>query len=321
MTALPAHSALDSHQFSVLVVDDDSTIRNNLREYLTCYHQASYTLSIEEASTAEDAIDKLVNQRYDLIISDINLPDKDGFYVLKEAQHYQPQIKKALITAYDLDTYVEMAKTEKIYNIIIKTAPFNFQELSAVVDNLLIPQGAFGLDKYVESTAEPFKQVLLASSHDIMTAQEELKAFLESFSIPELDALTIVLVEALTNAVYHSAKNPDGSLRYQKGEVIDALPPEECVIVTYGADEDKVGISIRDQGGSITADEVLYWLERNISGESLMDTHGRGIYLIHRLMDRVVINLAKGISTEIILIHYLNEELNENKPLFINELS
>jgi anti-sigma regulatory factor (Ser/Thr protein kinase) len=272
---------------------------------------------IDEASTAEDAVEKLEKKEYDLVISDINLPDKDGFYILQEAVRMHPNIKKALITAYDLDMYIQTAKEEKIYNIMTKTAPFNFTELSALVDNLLIPEQAFGLEKYL-SNKEPLTQIILSSSEQIMEAQQALKDFFNLFNLPDLDALAIVMVEAITNAVYHSAKNSDGSLRYTKGEVIETLEPHEKVIITYGVDEDKLGISIRDQGGSVSADEILYWLERNITGKSLMDTHGRGLYLIHRLVDRVVINLAKQRSTELILIHYLQHDLvQENKPLYL----
>jgi DNA-binding NarL/FixJ family response regulator len=307
--------------FHLLIVDDDSTIRDNLREYLANFHQAEYQLAIDEASTAEDALEKLESNNYDLVISDINLPDKDGFYILGQAVKKHPSIKKALITAYDLDTYIQMAKDEKIYNIIIKTAPFNFIELSNVVDNLLNPESAFGLEKYVDGGDEAFKQIILSSSEDIMPAQQELKEFFMAYNLPDLDALAIVVVEAITNAVYHSAKNEDGSLRYKKGEVINQLAPEEQVIVTYGADHEKVGVAIRDQGGTVSADEVLYWLERNISGNSLMDSHGRGLYLIHRLMDRVIINLARQKSTEIILLHYTSAEASDNKPLYINEIT
>ena len=314
--------SLDSPCFNVLLVDDDSSIRSSLKEYLSLYHQAPYSLLVDEASVAESAIEKLNQNCYDLIICDINLPDKDGFFILNEASKIQPDIKRALLTAYDLDNYIELAKNEKVYNIITKTAPFNFKELSAVITNLLIPEKAFGLDKYIYSD-KPFKTIHLASSEDIIQAQQELKAFFLELDIENIDSLAVVIVESITNAVYHAYKNADGSNRYLKGQVIEHLPPDQQIIVTYGYDQEKLGISIRDQGGNMTPDDVLYWLERNISGQSLMDSHGRGLFLIHRLIDRVVINLSKGKSTELILLHYLNLTsvmFQDNKPLYINEL-
>ena len=305
--------------YRLLIVDDDSTIRLNLKDYLLFYHQAPYTLEIDEASTAEEAINRLQSSPYDLVISDINLPDKDGFNILKEAVLYNPKIKKALITAYELNNYMEMAKHDQVYNIITKTAPFNFSELSLVVDNLLLPENAFGLEKYLEPEAQ-IERLELQSSDDIMMAHGCLKDFFKSHGLDDIDALAIVMIEAITNAVYHAPRQADGSQCYYKGEVIEQLPPQHRVVITYGVDSEKLGISIRDQGGSITADDIMYWLERNISGNSLLDTHGRGVFLIHRLVDRVVINLARGKQTELVMMHYLHEHSSENKPLYINEV-
>jgi anti-sigma regulatory factor (Ser/Thr protein kinase) len=90
--------------------------------------------------------------------------------------------------------------------------------------------------------------------------------------------------------------------------------------VYFGQDLDRIGIAIVDQGGRVTADEILYWLDRNISGAGLMDTHGRGVYLIHRLVDRVLINIAPGQRTEILILDYFNTAFTANKPLYINQL-
>src|SRR5690606_10164975 len=94
--------------YRVLVVDDDSTIRYNVKEYLTRYHQAPYRLEIDQSATGEDAFEKLKAQAYDLILCDINLPDQDGFEIIRQAMALHPSIKKALITAYDLDTYMRI---------------------------------------------------------------------------------------------------------------------------------------------------------------------------------------------------------------------
>ena len=40
--------------------------------------------------------------------------------------------------------------------------------------------------------------------------------------------------------------------------MIEVLAPNEVVTVSYGYDEEKLGVSIRDQCGTITSDEVLY---------------------------------------------------------------
>ena len=51
-----------------------------------------------------------------------------------------------------------------------------------------------------------------------------------------------------------------------------------------------------------------------------MDTHGRGVYLIHTLVDRLIINIAPGRRTEIILLDYFGNDFSANKPIYINML-
>lgn len=308
--------------YQVLVVDDDSTIRYNVKEYFTRYHQAPYRLEIDQAATGTDAVEKLKAQKYDLIICDINLPDFDGFEVIKQGMALNPAMKKALITAYNLDEYMRIVKDEKVYNIITKTAPFNYEELATVVNNLLIPESAFGLEKYMKPDAS-LSKITVKSSEDITTAQFQLERYFQELQLADAMALTIVMVEAITNAVYHSAVDESGNTKYTKGEVIESLPENHQVFITYGKDSEKLGVSIQDQSGSLSSEEIIFWMERNISGENLMDTHGRGFFLMHRLIDRVVINLSRGKRTELLFIHYFDNEdqvVADKKPIYINEV-
>jgi anti-sigma regulatory factor (Ser/Thr protein kinase) len=223
-----------------------------------------------------------------------------------------------MITAYKVDDYVKMAKKTGVFNIIPKTAPFNFHELSTVVQNLLNPASAFGLAQYMNPNAN-IEEFVITNSDQIMDAFFKLREFFMAAQARRVDDLCTAMIEAMTNAVYHVAKLPDGSLKYQKGQRIEALEPEEYVSVFFGKDDEKLGVAIRDQGGRITADEVMYWLDRNISGSGLLDTHGRGVFLIHTLVDRLVINIAPGKRTEILVLDYFSNEYSSNKPLYINQ--
>jgi anti-sigma regulatory factor (Ser/Thr protein kinase) len=160
----------------------------------------------------------------------------------------------------------------------------------------------------------------ITNSDQIMDAFYLLREFFQASNARHIDDLSTAMIEAITNAVYHVAKLPDGSLKYQKGQRIEQLAPEEYVFIDYGKDNEKLGVAIQDQGGRITADEILYWLDRNISGSGLLDTHGRGVYLIHTLVDRLIINISPGKCTEIIVLDYFSNEYSSNKPLYINQL-
>jgi DNA-binding NarL/FixJ family response regulator len=277
-------------------------------------------ITVEGCGDAQQAIARLGQGSFDLVISDINLPDHDGFRVLAEAKARQPQAKTALITAYKVEDYVRLAKETGICNIIAKVAPFDFQELSQVVNNLLHPASCFGLASYLRPEAE-VHQRHITHSDGIMEAFYALREYFTQQGVTTVDDLSTALIEALTNAVYHAAKHPDGTLKYQKGQVIEALTPDEVVTLTYGRDSQRIGVSISDQKGQISAQDILYWLDRNIHGAGLLDTHGRGVYLMHSLVDRLIINIAPGRQTEILILNYFSDTYRSNKPLYINQLS
>lgn len=305
--------------YKLLVVDDDDIIRGSIVNYLEQHHEAPYVLEIDASCDAPDAKAMISQKTYDLVLSDINLPTDDGFSILEHVQEVSPTTKTALITAYKVEDYIRMAKKTGVFNIIAKTAPFNFQELSTMINNLLIPGSAFNLANYMGPDAE-ITEMTITCSDQIMDVFYALRTFFSEANAKHVDDLSTAMIEALTNSVYHVAKLSDGSLKYQKGQFIEKLDPEEYVFVTFGKDKERVGVSISDQGGRITADEILYWLDRNISGSGLLDTHGRGVYLIHTLVDRLVINISPGKRTEIIVLDYFSNEFCSNRPLYINQM-
>jgi len=65
----------------VLVVDDEKLIRDLLRGYLT-----KLGFKIKEAADGEQAIKELGREDFDLLICDIEMPNKDGWQVIKEAR-------------------------------------------------------------------------------------------------------------------------------------------------------------------------------------------------------------------------------------------
>ena len=321
---LPSDDPVDDgtgRHFHLLIVDDDDFIRDGLVSYLENYHQADYTLSIDVCASPAEGRELLRKRAYHLVISDINMPGEDGFAFIHHIHTSYPDVRTAMITAYQVEEYIFNAKKTGVFNIIAKTAPFDFQELSTVVNNLLDPTSAFGLETYMEASCE-IHHGIIRSSADIMAVFQAFREFLEphEHQVTQANNLLTAVIEALTNAVYHAAKLPDGALKYEKGTPIERLEETEYVDFRYGRDALRLGVSIADQGGRMTAEEILYWLDRNVSGSGLMDMHGRGVFMMHRLVDRVLINIAPAQRTEIILLSHFNSLVHPNKPIYINQM-
>jgi YesN/AraC family two-component response regulator len=123
---------------SILIVDDETSIRMMLFDFLEDKYE------VETAENAELGMRLCKERAFDMVISDVNMPGMKGPEFLSEVKKLHPATKTVLITAYNIDSYIRMAREFNITNIIPKTTPFNFQELDALVEGLLT-QNIFGL--------------------------------------------------------------------------------------------------------------------------------------------------------------------------------
>jgi len=83
----------------VLVVDDDEDAREMLRAALS-----SYGAKVTTASGALQALDVLVSEKMDVLVSDINMPEIDGYELIKRVRAMKPEqggrIPAIALTAY-----------------------------------------------------------------------------------------------------------------------------------------------------------------------------------------------------------------------------
>lgn len=79
----------------ILVLDDDPVVNLSCRRILGAegYH-------ISTVERGEDALKKMDKEPFDLLISDIRLPDINGMIVLKEARIAHPEVDVVIITGY-----------------------------------------------------------------------------------------------------------------------------------------------------------------------------------------------------------------------------
>ena len=111
-----------------LLVDDDELIRDSLNMVFD-----SKGCFIKTAETAEEGLQALQEEKYDIIISDLRLPGVDGLRFLKFASLIQPEIVKVLITAYKDDRVYSEAQRIGVSEFIEK--PFS---VDAFVDLLAL---------------------------------------------------------------------------------------------------------------------------------------------------------------------------------------
>ncbi|MGH2899998.1 MAG: response regulator, partial [Solirubrobacteraceae bacterium] len=78
----------------ILVVDDDDHVRDALVDELSSDYR------VEAVSCGGEAFDALALHQYDVIISDLKMPDHDGIEVLEYARQHQRDPVRVLLTGY-----------------------------------------------------------------------------------------------------------------------------------------------------------------------------------------------------------------------------
>ena len=97
--APPARQAASGGRPRVLVVDDESTIRDLLSKTLAL---AEY--DVDMAPDGRTALDRLRVIPYDLLITDLKMPGVDGLTVIREARRLKADLPVIIITGFSTES-------------------------------------------------------------------------------------------------------------------------------------------------------------------------------------------------------------------------
>ncbi len=93
--------------FSILIVDDELSIRHSLKEWLG---EAGFYADMAESGAA--ALEMLEKKQYQLMLTDIKMPEMDGTVLLTRAKQKYPAMPVVMMTAYaTIDTALSAMKT------------------------------------------------------------------------------------------------------------------------------------------------------------------------------------------------------------------
>ena len=114
----------------ILLVDDDEWIRDSLTEYFST--ESCHILAVE---TAEEGLELLKQEDWDIILTDYKLPGIDGLTFSKKIQEIRPDAIRILITAYKSKEIVSEARSAGIHDLIDK--PFTIKTIEDSISRLI----------------------------------------------------------------------------------------------------------------------------------------------------------------------------------------
>jgi PAS domain S-box-containing protein len=122
----------------VLVVDDDLGVCQSLRDLLTDEH-----CDVRMANGGLEALQVLERHSVDVVLSDVVMPDMDGYDLYMELKERRPETPVVLMTAYyfDKDHVIKRSRLEGLEQVIFKK-PINPGRLKSILTDALKRGGA-----------------------------------------------------------------------------------------------------------------------------------------------------------------------------------
>ncbi len=140
--AIPTGNAADTHRDlmgkRVLVVDADEAVRNDAHALLE-----RYGCVIETAHDSAEAVSMVRNaasdDRYDVIISDIRLPDESGYRLMVKLQQFLDPVPMVLMTGFGYDPGHSIVKARQagLHPKAVLYKPFRLDQLLETVETIL----------------------------------------------------------------------------------------------------------------------------------------------------------------------------------------
>ncbi|MGH7944297.1 MAG: response regulator [Opitutaceae bacterium] len=116
---------------SILVADDEDSIRSLLEHFLT---GIGHTVVV--VSSAREACNAMATRAFDLVITDVLMPDGDGLDLITELRKKQPNARILAMSGggryLEGSDYLKLAKGLGAHTAIMK--PFTFEQLRGAMN-------------------------------------------------------------------------------------------------------------------------------------------------------------------------------------------
>ncbi len=296
---------------NLLIIEDDAAFCQMLQRFLT---KRGY--EVETSFSGPDAKTKFNSTAYDLVLTDLRLPDYDGIQLLSEIKEKNPTTPVIVMTGYaEVGTAVNAMK-KGAYDYISK--PFTPDDIVTIIEKALTSVTEVVVpDTSVKKTEDPLKKSIGTAGHvdgkiviGVSDASKKLEEYIQL--VAPTDMSVLITGESGTGKEVTAKAIHDNSNRKDFNFVaVDcgAIPKELAASEFFGhikgsftgAVEDKIGNFEAANGGTLFLDEV-----GNLSYENQ-------IQLLRALQERKIkrVGSTKEVNVDVRIITATNEDLND----------
>lgn len=185
---------------NILIIDDEPLMRISMSDALE-----AEGYNIDSAESGGEGLEALKTNNYDIVVTDLKLPEVDGLQILKNCKKLLPRAKVLMITAYgSVETAVEAMK-QGAYDYIKK--PFSMDELILMIKRLVALRDLEDENIYLREKVE--------DKYDfsgIIGKSEKIKDIFEKIRIVAQSDATVLITgesgtgkELVANAIHYNS--------------------------------------------------------------------------------------------------------------------
>ncbi|MGV8057470.1 MAG: sigma-54-dependent transcriptional regulator [Smithellaceae bacterium] len=286
----------------ILIVDDEKISLTSVRRVLKWRGIGD----VEICDNGKDAIKKIKEENFDIVLLDLLMPDVDGMQVLESTKPFRPQTEFIILTAVDDIPTTVKAIRQGAYDYLVK--PVDNELLFLSIDRAFERKGLLaGLSTTARCTAGDIPPAF----SDTITCNPQMKALISYAQIMARSGNPIMITgksgtgkELMACGIHRAGPAPDGPFVAVNVSAIPATMFESQFFghirgAFTGADASHQGFFEQADGGTLFLDEI---------GELPMGLQSK---LLRVLEDKTFTPLggAKPIQVDIRLISATNTDI------------
>jgi DNA-binding NtrC family response regulator len=240
----------------ILIVDDEPTILNLLNKILI-----GQGYDATPASNGEKALQLLQTEKFDLMISDINMTPINGMELLRKAAQSWPNMGVIMLTAYGTVSTAVEAMKEGAFDYITK--PFKLDELVLTVQRALEYHNAITENKDLKARLEHKEHLggIVAESPGMRKVCEMIERVAPTSTTVLIYGESGTGKELVARALHHYSPRKDATFMAINCAALPAQLMESELFGHVkgsftGAGATKIGLFETAHGGTLFLDEI-----------------------------------------------------------------
>lgn len=190
----------------IAIIDDHKVFIDGLQLLM---EQEKDMEVVEVGFNGKQAIEILETHAIDLLLLDVNLPDRDGIEVCKEVTKKFPKVKTLALTTYDKGAFVQQ---------MLKAGAMGYLHKSAAADELIV-----AIRQVMEGEVYLSPEIEKALMNTLRNQAREKAEFIPQLTRRELQVLKLIAAEHTTKEIAETLFLSENTIETHRRNLLSKL--------------------------------------------------------------------------------------------------